>query len=179
MTRGCGWSAQRLMPSGTMALQRDYDGTPMPTDVMHDETCRVLARVLARRGEGFIQMTVSSGDRDADRLRFEEMAAISGRPVIFNVLGAVDRAPDSHLDTIAWLKDAGRRVCGVYGQATTSDFGFTSRSRTSNLFDDADPARDADRSVEERLAKRRRSVPREALKSRLPYAGTASLDSTW
>ena len=40
---GCGWSAQRLPPSGPAAVQRDWDGTPMPTDVMHDETCRVFA----------------------------------------------------------------------------------------------------------------------------------------
>ena len=42
---------------GPSAVQRDYDGTPMATDVMHDETCRVLAAVLAERNEGFIQMT--------------------------------------------------------------------------------------------------------------------------
>ena len=29
-------------PTGPAAVQRDYDGTPMPTDVMHDETCRGL-----------------------------------------------------------------------------------------------------------------------------------------
>ena len=28
---GCGWSAQRLPPSGTAAVQRDWDGTAMPT----------------------------------------------------------------------------------------------------------------------------------------------------
>ena len=166
------------MPSGTMALQRDYDGTPMPTDVMHDETCRVLARVLARRGEGFIQMTVSSGDRDADRLRFEEMASISGRPVIFNVLGAVDRAPDSHLDTIAWLEHCRQKGLRVYGQATTSDFGFTFTLEDFNLFDDADPWREMlVGTVDERLAKVADPSRREALKSRLPYAGTAALDS--
>ena len=30
----------------------------MVTDVMHDETCYVLADVLRERGEGFIQMTL-------------------------------------------------------------------------------------------------------------------------
>ena len=37
---GWGWSAQRLHPDGPVCLQRDYDGTPMVTDVMGDETCR-------------------------------------------------------------------------------------------------------------------------------------------
>jgi len=43
----CGWSAQRMLPTGPAAVQRDYDGSAMPTDVMHDETCRELAKVLA------------------------------------------------------------------------------------------------------------------------------------
>ena len=42
----CGWSAQRMLPDGPAAVQRDFDGSPMPTDVMHDETCRELAKVL-------------------------------------------------------------------------------------------------------------------------------------
>jgi N-acyl-D-aspartate/D-glutamate deacylase len=174
---GCGWSAQRLFPQGTMALQRDYDGTPMPTDVMHDETCRVLAGLLATRGEGFIQMTLSSGDRAADRLRFEEMAAISGRPVLYNVLGAVDRAPDSHLETINWLESCRHRGLRVYGQAVTSDFGFTFTLEDFNLFDDADPWREMlVGSVGERLAKVADPARRDELKRRLPFAGTAPLE---
>jgi N-acyl-D-aspartate/D-glutamate deacylase len=173
----CGWSAQRLFPQGTMALQRDYDGTPMPTDVMHDETCRVLAGLLASRGEGFIQMTLSSGDRGADRLRFEELAAISGRPVLYNVLGAVDRAPDSHLETIAWLESCRQRGLRVYGQAVTSDFGFTFTLEDFNLFDDADPWREMlVGGVEERLAKVADPARRDALKRRMPFAGTAPLE---
>ena len=52
-----GWSAQRLEPGSGADVQRDYDGTPMVTDVMHDETCFELAEVLAERNEGFIQLT--------------------------------------------------------------------------------------------------------------------------
>jgi N-acyl-D-amino-acid deacylase len=173
----CGWSAQRLFPTGTMAVQRDFDGTPMPTDVMHDETCRILAGVLARRGEGCIQMTISSGDRDADRRRFEEMAEISGRPVIFNILGAVDRAPEAHRETIAWLERCRLDGLRVYGQAVTSDFGFTFTLEDFNLFDDADAWREMlVGTPAERLAKVRDPGRREALKQRLPFAGTGPLD---
>ena len=48
----CGWSAQRLLPGGPSAVQRDFDGSPMNTDVMNDETCIEMARVLGERGEG-------------------------------------------------------------------------------------------------------------------------------
>ena len=54
----CGWSAQRLKPDGPSAVQRDCDGTPMVTDVMHDETCLEWPRVLGERGEGFLEMTL-------------------------------------------------------------------------------------------------------------------------
>jgi N-acyl-D-aspartate/D-glutamate deacylase len=46
---GCGWSAQRTPPSGGAAVQRDYGGTPMVTDLMHDETAFELCRVLRER----------------------------------------------------------------------------------------------------------------------------------
>src|SRR5208282_220822 len=52
---GCGFSAQRLHPDSGGAVQRDYDGTPMVTDVMHNDTAIALARVLGERNEGFIQ----------------------------------------------------------------------------------------------------------------------------
>ena len=47
-----GLSAQRM---GPRSVQRDYDGTPMATDLMHDETMLALAQVLAERNDGFIQ----------------------------------------------------------------------------------------------------------------------------
>ena len=173
----CGWSAQRLMPTGTMAVQRDFDGSPMPTDVMHDETCRVLARALGRRGEGCIQLAISSGDPVADRVRFEEMAELSGRPVLFNVFGPVDRAPQAHLETMAWLEQCRQSGLRVYGQAVTSDFGFTFTLEDFNLFDDADAWREMLLGTPaERLAKVADPLRREALKARLPFAGTAPID---
>src|ERR1700732_3711665 len=34
----CGWSAQRLLPNGPSAVQRDFDGSPMTTDLLPAET---------------------------------------------------------------------------------------------------------------------------------------------
>src|SRR5260370_1362150 len=42
----CGWSAQRLKPDGPSAVQRDFDGSPMKPDIMHDETCIEMAKEL-------------------------------------------------------------------------------------------------------------------------------------
>src|SRR2546428_2630663 len=59
---GCGWSAQRLHPDGPGAVQRDYDGGPMVTDVMHDATALHLAEVLAERNQGFMQTALATSD---------------------------------------------------------------------------------------------------------------------
>ena len=47
-----GFSAQRM---GPRSIQRDYDGTPMVTDIMHDETMLALGEVMTGRNGGFIQ----------------------------------------------------------------------------------------------------------------------------
>src|SRR5688500_6883862 len=73
----CGWSAQRLPPTGPACVQRDYGGTAMVTDVMSDDTCLALARVLGERSEGYIQMTLTSDNLQHDLLHFENLATVS------------------------------------------------------------------------------------------------------
>src|SRR5439155_5792153 len=50
---GCGWSAQRMPPYGGLANQRDFDGSPMPTDCMADETA--LGQSLAAASKRVIR----------------------------------------------------------------------------------------------------------------------------
>ena len=89
---GCGWSAQRLGPN---SVQMDYDGTPMVTDIMHDETCIAFGKVLAERNEGFIQSIFLSPDgknetaqnhfeessdlKEFENLKIKEVAARQGK----------------------------------------------------------------------------------------------------
>lgn len=58
-----GIGVQRL---GAHSLQADFDGTPMPTDVMPDEGLLALASVLGERGESFIEIINAT---DGDPLR--------------------------------------------------------------------------------------------------------------
>ena len=55
----------------------------MNTDLMHDETCIEMARVLGERGEGFQELNLSSWDPKADAKHFETLAEVSGRPIMF------------------------------------------------------------------------------------------------
>ncbi len=167
---GCGWSAQRLPPDGPANVQVDFDGTPMPTDVMHDETCIEFARVLARRNQGVTQLTMTSSDFVADRDHMEQLAEISGRPVLFNVIQAFDEKPHIHRRNLAWLEDCRRRGVRVYGQGLTTAAGYGFTFEDWNLFDEAHAWREATvGSHDEKLQKLADPARREALKEVVPY----------
>jgi len=135
---GCGWSAQRL---GANSIQMDYDGTPMVTDIMHDETCMAFARVLSERNEGFIQSIFLSpdGKNESAQRHFEELARQSGRPILYNVVQASDRFPERHRNQLAWLERCRAEGLRIYGQGVTTDPGFVFTFEDWNLWDD-DPA---------------------------------------
>ena len=87
----CGFSAQNM---GEDSVQRDYDGTPMITDIMAADDLLHFARVLGEKGRGFIQLL--GGDFDL----YEKVAEVSGRPVIWNNL---EFAHDQHGNTYGFL----------------------------------------------------------------------------
>jgi N-acyl-D-aspartate/D-glutamate deacylase len=174
---GCGWSAQRLPPTGPAAVQRDWDGTPMPTDMMNDETCRMFARVLGERNQGVVQMTLTSDDVRHDMAHLEELASISGRPILHNVIQAFEDRPHIHRRGIEWLERCRERGIPVYGQGATTDAGFTFTFADWNLYDDSQAWMELCLgSKEERLAKFADAGRRQALKDNLPMVATAALD---
>ena len=173
---GCGWSAQRMLPTGPAAVQRDFDGTPMATDVMHDDTCRAFARVLGRRNEGFMQMLLVSGDNRRDRAFYEEMAELSGRPMLMNVVQAFDHRPEIHRRVLAWLESCRARGIRVIGQGLTTDAGFNFTFEDWNLFDDSEPWCEATTGTrEERKRKLADPARRQALKDHMPITATGPL----
>jgi N-acyl-D-aspartate/D-glutamate deacylase len=170
-----GWSAQRLEPASGASVQRDYDGTPMTTDVMHDETCFVLAEVLAERNDGFVQMTCARADGPSHAF-YERLADISGRPILYNVVTVFDNDPAVHRKTLAWLKSCRERGLRVYGQAVTTDAGFSFTFEDWNLFDEADAWAEATTgTLEERLAKLSDPARRPGLRDARVFITTNSL----
>jgi N-acyl-D-aspartate/D-glutamate deacylase len=162
----CGWSGQRLR---NVLLQRDYDGTPMATDVMHDETCLELAGVLAERNEGFIQMNLVTDDPEADLRHLEHVAEVSRRPLIWNAILARSGMPEMHRGAIAWLKSCQERGLRVYGQAIISDAGLTFTFEDWNMWDTSDAWCEATLGTnDEKLAKLADPARREAVKAAPP-----------
>ena len=175
---GCGWSAQRLPPTGPAAVQRDWDGTPMPTDMMNDETCLVFARVLAERNQGVQQVTLTTDDVKHDLAHLEEIASVSGRPVLHNVVQAFEAQPHVHRRAIEWLERCRERGIPVYGQGVTTDAGFTFTFEDWNLYDDSEAWMEATTgTLDERRHKLADPARRQGLKDNPPYVATAPLES--
>ena len=174
----CGWSAQRLDPNGPACVQRDYDGTPMVSDLMTDDTCYALARVLGTPQRGLHADDAGlrrseQGSRSISR----SWRSISGRPILFNVVQPRDSMPFIHRGTIAWLDSCRQRGLRVYGQAVTSDTNMTFTFTDWNLFDECQAWCDATTgTTAERKAKLGDPARREALRAHIPRIITEEFD---
>jgi N-acyl-D-aspartate/D-glutamate deacylase len=129
----CGFSLQMTGPTG---LQRDYDGTPMISDLMSIGDLLALCRVLRRRREGFIQFS-ARGHYDL----VEQVAETSGRPVIYNTLAAgTDQhgaSSSPHLKTIEWLERANQNGLRIFAQAVTTEVSHEFTLEDWNLYDNS------------------------------------------
>lgn len=136
----CGWSVQRL---GEHSAQADYDGTPMPTDTMTDEDVLAFAEVLGRRDEGFIQITQVTdgldpvkGEGTSRDLKFQEqLAEVSGRPVIHNLVTALDSAPEHGRERLRWIEECNARGLRILGQGASIRNWFIFKLDEWNLYD--------------------------------------------
>lgn len=165
----CGWSAQ-VTPPGPASGQRDFDGTPFPSDVMTDETMLALCGVLGERDEGFVQITLATTDPAADMRHLEAMAATSGRPIIFNALTTDERLPELHRTHQAWLNACRTKGLPVYGQGVTGENGFDFDFTEWNMWDAHEPWREALLGTpEERYAKLADDAARQRLKDDPPF----------
>ena len=146
----CGFSGQLADPN--FEPQRDYDGTPMITNLMQESDLMEFANVLREQGRGFIQCI------GASRELTEKMAEASGRPIIYNVLAAFT---DQHgtpvfdyTETIRWLDEVNERGLRVHAQTLSVENDFQYTLEDWNLFDSHEVWREVLMGdTEERIAK--------------------------
>ena len=98
MDLGAAGVSVSLMGEGNS--HRDFDGSPMPSDIMDVDDVIAVCRELTDRGEGMIQVICQIGP-GGDRTRAERIALETGRPVNHNVFLAID--DDAYAADIAWL----------------------------------------------------------------------------
>ena len=143
----CGWSAQVL---GEASDQRDFDGSPMVTDLMTRPEMLAFAEVLAERDEGYAQLTYLDAGKDGrfDRKLtssfFEQMAEVSRRPIIWQSVSVNSKKPQEHRRLLSWLEDCCRRGLRIYGQGNNrrnAEQEFTLQDY--NMFDNSPTWREA------------------------------------
>lgn len=83
----------------------DYDGSPMPSDVMDVDQLCDIAGVLKERGEGIIQCLSGLAGKDVTVEVSERLARETGRPVFHNLIATHDDFP-IHKAGLAWLDNA-------------------------------------------------------------------------
>lgn len=157
---GCGFSAQIL---GKNSVQRDFDGTPMITDTMSLEDLLAFARVLKKRGRGFIQLAAPPDIT-------EKVARASGRPVVWNALVLL---PDHHgitmgfyKDMLEWIERSNANGLRIFAQALTAQNNYEFTLDEWNLFDSVESWREITTgSPEERLRRMADPVMRAAVKA--------------
>lgn len=178
-----GWGAQRLFPESTASVQRDYDGTPMISDVLPDEFYLTLARALRDYETGFIQITQSSATPNDQGIGMHrdmqfstQLAEQSGHAVIYNALVAHERIVEPLRLQLQWLNDMVAKGIPVYGQAATVRAPFVINFKDWNLFDDHPAWREATLgTVEEKKVKLANPELRKAMRAEYD-AGTPTRD---
>ena len=130
----CGWSAQRF---GRNSVQADYDGTPMVTDLMADETALEWRRAGRAQRRLYPDVLYSGREPIRRRRRPSYGAALrgvwrpsAGRPILFNAVAVNDAYPERFRAQLKWLENCARRGIRVYGQGATLEVGFAFTSRT-------------------------------------------------
>ncbi|MSP43580.1 MAG: aminoacylase [Alphaproteobacteria bacterium] len=164
----CGFSLQRL---GRNSAQADYDGSPMVTDTMCDEDILNLAEVLRERGEGFIQITQSTGKIKSDLAFLEKLAETAQRPVLHNAIAPSRKDPKVHQRSLDWLEKMRAKGLPIYGQTATVRTGFSFTLEHWNLYDSSRAWRKVTTGTfEEKLAKMKDLTLRDALKAEFDSA---------
>ena len=127
----CGISSQML---GDTSVQRDYDGTPNVTDIMHLDDFAEMVSVLKDKGRGAVQVLGLTPEQT------ERVCEASGANVIYNVLALecdqhgmkTEGSWESFTD---WMEDANQRGLKVSAQAVTTGIDFTFTFEDWNLYD--------------------------------------------
>ncbi|MDO7835455.1 amidohydrolase family protein [Sphingobium sp. HBC34] len=102
---------------GVYNSHKDIDFTPMPTDSMFPEDAVYLAEVLRERGQGVIQCLAQLNAVVNNSFLVEEMARVSGRPILHNVVIGFDSAPEHHVNVLKWLDSTVERGLNIYSQS--------------------------------------------------------------
>src|SRR5690606_32262856 len=119
---------------GKNNLHLDYDGSPMPTDLMPVDQAVQVAQALTERGVGVIQCLSGFPGSNPAVVASERLAAETGRPLFHNVIVTTDAAP-LHEDGLAWLERQRELGSDMYGASFCHRLWTEISVHTSTVFD--------------------------------------------
>jgi N-acyl-D-amino-acid deacylase len=93
----------------------DFDGSPMPTDVLAHDVILDIGRAVIERGEGVIQLLshiITYGDRSISE-RMAALARGSGARLMHNSFLPIDRMPEKTEENLAWLDALRAQGCDI------------------------------------------------------------------
>lgn len=93
----------------------DYDGSPMPTDLLDHDVILDIGRAVIERGEGVIQLLshiITYGDRSISE-RMAELAKGSGARLMHNSFLPIDLLPEKTSENLAWLDAQRAKGCDI------------------------------------------------------------------
>jgi len=140
---------------------------------MHDETCKLFAKVLGGAWRGLPGTDARELESEGRRASLRG-AGENQRPSDHVRGGAVAGTvfPHRHRNMIRWLDRCRINGIPVYGQGITTEAGLTFTFEDWNLFDDSDSWREVTTgTIEERKAKLADPSRRHGLKTNLPREG--------
>lgn len=161
----CGISAQRL---GENTLQRDYDGTPMITDLMHIDDFVELATVLKEKGRGAIQCNGVSMEE------CERLCKASGGTLIYNAIALEcdqhGMKADGWEKWVKWADETNKNGHRVTPQIIVTGVDYEFTLEDWNMYDFSPLWRDLCLgTVEERCAKMKDPSRRPALREEFDH----------
>ena len=173
-----------LFPESSASVQRDYDGTPMISDVLSDEFYLTMAEALGEYEIGFIELTQSSATADDEGIGMvrdmnfnTQLAEQSGHSVIYNA----PRRPRTDGRTAPRPTQmagryGGKRDSGIWPGGQRSAPRSPINFKDWNLFDDNETWRAATLgTVEEKRTKLANPDMRKAMRAEYD-AGTPTRD---
>ena len=135
----CGISSQNL---GDTSVQRDYDGTPNVTDIMHFDDFLEMVSVLKDLGRGVVQVLGLTPEQT------EKVCTASGANVIYNVLALECdqhgmKTEGSWEEFTDWMESANQRGLKVSAQAVRPALSVRNLCANRQLCVSSPPAKDA------------------------------------
>lgn len=106
-----------LVRMGEIDSHTDFDGSAMPTDMMHPDDAAEIASVLGERQQGAAMCLTQVATMGDPEVSVTIAKAMRGQPLVHNAIVAVASEPELHREGLRWLDRQRAAGLNIWGQA--------------------------------------------------------------